>query len=50
MKPHLKVGSYFIVLHNSSGALGSYNHTDAGGCASRPHIEVSFKIIKYIMK
>jgi hypothetical protein len=40
MKPHLKVGSYFIY---------SYNHTDAGGCHKQTtYRSVSFKIIKKI--
>jgi hypothetical protein len=37
MKPHLKVGSYFIY---------SYNQPMLVAAISRPHIGVSFKIIK----
>jgi hypothetical protein len=48
MKPHLKVGSYFIYCFNSSEALGS-TPPDAGGCQAETHRSVSFKIIKDIL-
>jgi hypothetical protein len=39
MKPHLKVGSYFIY---------SYNHTDAAGGSQTTYRSVSFKIINIL--
>jgi hypothetical protein len=40
IKPHLKVGSYFIYCFIIQAELLVLHHTDAGGCASRPHIGV----------